>query len=111
MRAIKIKDILKSLDDFQIRIGFSEFKDDACDSIYESSAPFVIKKSEWNRALMLGMDLPLRPRNEWWTQFIELGYLETIPNNKDPAAWLQVAKISKDITEYHGDMSVYLERD
>ena len=111
MLPITIKDVLKALDEFQIKISFSEFKDDECDSIFETASPFVIKKSEWNRALMLGMNMPLRSRNEWWSQFVELGYLELIAGSKEPEAWFQVEKLVRDITEYHGSLSKYLESD
>ncbi len=103
----RIKDVLRTLDQFQIKIGFENFSDDDAVSIFDCEKPFVIKKMEWKKALMWGMDMPSRAIGEWWNDFVELGYLQMI-QDKEPQAWLQISLIKRDIEEFHGGIEDYI---
>jgi len=104
----RIQDVLRSLEDYQIKIGFDDYKDVNAASIYETESPFIIKKSEWERALMLGMGMPIRAVGDWWKQFQKLGYLVSLPE-EEPQAWLLISNIKRDIEPYHGNIRQFLE--
>ena len=108
----KLNDVLKTLDEFQAKIGFENFTDEDADTIYDAE-PFIIKKSEWRRALMLGMQLPKRATGEWWTDFVDLGYLRPFrtEDSKDEQALLNSKIIKRDVEEYYGGIEQYLGGD
>ena len=106
----KMKNILKTLNDFQILNGFENFNDENAVYIYESEMPFIIKKTEWKRAFLWGMGMSIRTINETWDLFEELGYLQPTGDN-EPQAWLQVATIRRDIEQRSASIEAYLEAD
>ena len=106
----KIWDVLKTLDEFQFKNGFKNFRDEDVVSIFETELPFIIEKTEWKRALLWNMGMPVRTINEWWALFEELGYLEAIGERK-PGALLQVSIIRKDLEQHYGSLKAFLEGD
>lgn len=111
----RMADVLRALDEFQVHIGFENFTEDEVDSIYDVEDPFVIKKSEWRRALVHCRNMSKRGVDDWWNDFVNLGYLHPIDSEskskkyKDEEAWFQVGILKRDIDAFHGGMEKYLE--
>ena len=96
------------MEKFNLKIGFSNLDNDEIESIFDCDTPFIILKSEWKRALMLGLEMPPRTINDWWSDFVDLRYLVPVEGN-EPQAWFQVNIIRRDIEEYYGEIATYLE--
>ena len=113
MLPITIKDVLSCLDKFNITRGFSGFTDEEVVSILDTNEPFLIKKSEWLRALQWGRDMPKRSCDDWWANFLELGYLVPAGDTvKEQSAWFQPELIRLDVEEFKGRTTKeYMEDD
>ena len=101
----KMKDVLRKLDEFHAIIGFENLTEEDLHTIYDAQEPFIIKKSEWKRALMLGMNMPKRTIDEWWSDFKDLDYLRPLKldsRSKSEEALLNINVIKRDLDAFYG---------
>ena len=103
-----LKEILRSLNEYQLRYGYEEYNDDSADTIYDAD-DFVIRKSEWTRALSYLLEMPSRPINAHWNEFVSLGYLSGVKKGpKGDEAILRVSFISEDIVVFSKSIKEFL---